>query len=72
MINKQKLVAVSLGAFMVLGAFPAISKELVIPVDVQNKIIGVRVADLVSSYPTIVPGLANLSEALRKSPESSC
>lgn len=70
MINKQKLVAVGLGAFMVMSAFPAISKELVIPVDVQNKIIGVRVADLVSSHPTIVPGLANLSEALKKSPES--
>lgn len=77
MITKQGLVTTGLGVLFLLTAFPAISgvdfsssKELVIPVESKNKLIGVRIADIVSSYPSLIPGLANVSEILKKSAES--
>lgn len=77
MISKQMLIAAGSGVLFLITALPAISdtnfsltRELVIPVDAKNKIIGVRIADIVSSYPSLIPGLANVSEILKKSPES--
>lgn len=77
MNHKQTIATIGMGAFMLLSVFPAMSqvnvsltKELVIPVEVKNKIIGVRINDIVSSYPSLVPGLANLVEVVKKSPEN--
>jgi len=40
-----------------------------IPSDLQNKIIGVRVDDLVNTYPEAIPGLANMLVLIKKHPE---
>ncbi|MGZ3789437.1 MAG: L,D-transpeptidase [Bacteriovorax sp.] len=76
MVGKQLLVFSGIGAFLLL-AIPAYSEinfsnsmELVIPASAINKVIGVRISDIVSSYPSLIPGLANLSEQLKKSPEN--
>lgn len=77
MITKHALVSSGLGILFLLTALPAISdtnisisQELIIPVDAKNKIVGVRIADIVSSYPALIPGLANVAEIVKKSPES--
>lgn len=77
MNTKHALVSSGLGILFLLTALPAISEtnfsisqELIIPVDAKNKIVGVRIADIVSSYPSLIPGLANVVEIVKKSPES--
>jgi hypothetical protein len=76
MLKKQLLVSTGLSVFLMLTmpAYSAIkfsnSSEFVIPAEAKNKLIGVRVSDIVSSYPTLIPGLANLSEQLKNSPQS--
>lgn len=77
MNTKRVLVSSGLGILFLLTALPAISdthfsisQELIIPIDAKNKIVGVRIADVVSSYPALIPGLANVAEIVKKSPES--
>lgn len=77
MINKRTFVSASFGVLLLLNSIPALSKvnysnfgEFVIPAESKNKIIGVRIADIVSSNPTLIPGLANIDVILKKSPES--
>ncbi|MDO9180971.1 MAG: L,D-transpeptidase [Bacteriovorax sp.] len=71
MLNKETLLTAGLGLLLLFSSVPAISSNnLVIPIEAKNKILGVRISDIVSSYPSLVPGLANISEIFKKSPES--
>jgi hypothetical protein len=47
-----------------------LSNAFIVPDEAQNKIIGVRISDLVNSFPNLVPGMANVSQILKTSPES--
>ncbi len=38
---------------------------LELPVEIQNKVIGVRLSDLITVYPKLIPGLVNLNESLK-------
>ncbi|RPJ74425.1 MAG: hypothetical protein EHM20_10610, partial [Alphaproteobacteria bacterium] len=71
MITKRTLINTGLGVLFLLTALPAISNtnEIVIPVELKNRIIGVRIDDIVSTNPSLIPGLANLAVAINKSPE---
>ena len=68
MNTKHALVSSGLGILFLLTALPAISdtnfsitQELIIPVDAKNKIVGVRIGDIVSSYPSLIPGMAKVA-----------
>lgn len=68
MINKRTLIS---SAFvLLLSISSAISNELTIPADSIHKIVGVRIEDIVSSNPGLIPGLANIVEIIKKSPEA--
>lgn len=43
--------------------------EIAVSADAQNKIVGVRLTDILSNYPALVPNLANIANILKKSPE---
>jgi hypothetical protein len=70
MISKHALMSSGLAILLLLATGRTYSNDLIVPSDVKNKIIGVRIADIVSSYPTLIPGLANVAEIIKKSPQS--
>jgi hypothetical protein len=71
MISKHKFVSAGLGVLLILSTCISVSAiETSIPNEVKNKIIGVRVADLVATFPNVIPGLANIDAIIKKSPES--
>lgn len=43
---------------------------LVVPNEAANKVIGVKLEDLVNNFPSLVPGLANVAANIKKSPEA--
>jgi len=45
------------------------SRELALPVEAQNKVVGVRLDDLISAFPQLIPGLANVAVQMKKRPE---
>lgn len=71
MVTKRMLINTGLVLLFLLTALPAISNtnEINVPVELKNKISGVRIDDIVSTNPSLVPGLANLAAAINKSPE---
>jgi hypothetical protein len=46
------------------------SAKLVIPADATNKIVGVRMEDVVNNYSNIVPGFANVQSFINKNPQA--
>lgn len=73
---KRAVVYTTLVAAIVFGgqtpmpAFAAVANQLVIPKDSENKIVGVRLDDVVNNYANIVPGFANLAANIKKTPEA--
>lgn len=73
---RHAVVSSSLLFFMV-GAMEAVnadtispnSLEMTLPVEAQNKVIGVRLDDVVANFPQLVPGLANVAAQMNKKPE---
>ena len=75
MIRRQVIVSSGLGLFLLCLAVPAIasvnvsnSRELIIPIDSQNKIVGVRIADVAGFLPNLVPSLATISANIQAKP----
>ena len=68
MSSKRFILSSGLGLFLIFNMAQA--SDLVIPADAKNKIIGVRLNDLAASFPSLIPGLANLAANLIKSPEA--
>lgn len=48
----------------------AVKSALVVPNEAVNKVIGVKLEDLVNNFPALVPGLANVAANIKKSPEA--
>lgn len=48
----------------------AVKSGLVVPNEAVNKVIGVKLEDLVNNFPALVPGLANVAANIKKSPEA--
>lgn len=46
------------------------SRELSLPVEAQNKVVGVRLEDLIATFPHLIPGLANVAAAMKKTPQA--
>lgn len=75
---RHVVVSSGLSLFLVLGAngvwadqvrFEMMDKSLSVPVEAQNKLVGVRLDDIVASFPSLIPGLANVAANMKKSPE---
>lgn len=57
--------------FQVVSASAAETKSmLVVPNEAINKVIGVKLEDLVNNFPSLVPGLANVAANIKKTPEA--
>lgn len=74
--NKHALIFKCFSLLLALNCVPNFrtidfsqASEIAIPREVSNKIIGVRIDDLVDSYPSLIPGLPNINVILKKYPE---
>lgn len=47
-----------------------LTRQTLIPVEAQNKVVGVRLEDVVSTYANLVPGLANVVANLKSTPQA--
>ena len=56
--------------FSLLPVVQSNAQDFLIPEEAKNKIIGVNIDDLVNVYPKLIPGLANVSVQIKKSPQS--
>lgn len=45
-----------------------VKSKLVVPNEASNKVIGVKLEDLVNNFPSLVPGLANVAANIKKNP----
>jgi hypothetical protein len=54
---------------VVLATLWSVKSHAVVPVELQNKIIGVRLDDLVDTKPNAVTGLPNVAYLIKKNPE---
>ena len=70
-------VSSTLEVVMAIGAQPASAGllsglfnkyEITLPEEAENKVIGVKLEDVVNNYSNLVPGLVNLSNHMKKSP----
>lgn len=73
---RQAVVSSTLALFVALN-FQAVSANaaeaksmLVVPNEAINKVIGVKLDDLVNNFPSLVPGLANVAANIKKTPEA--
>ena len=47
-----------------------LTNQLVIPAEAANKVVGVRLDDLVNNFPSLVPGLANVAANIKTTPQA--
>ena len=73
---RQAVVSSTIALLVVFG-FNAVSANtaeakstLVVPNEAINKVIGVKLEDLVNNFPALVPGLANVAANIKKTPEA--
>ncbi len=73
---RQAVVSSTLALFVAFN-FQAVSASaaetksmLVVPNEAINKVIGVKLDDLVNNFPSLVPGLANVAANIKKTPEA--
>ena len=65
---RHTVVSSTLAAMLAFGVQNAFAEQL--PVEAQNKVIGVRIDDLVNVMPSLVPGLANVAANMKKNPQA--
>lgn len=72
---KRQTLVLSL-MILVLSSFPIAisaqegSSQISLPQEAANKVLGVRIDDLVNSYPSLVPGLANVAANIKSNPQA--
>lgn len=54
----------------VLGKNSLLTNQLVVPAEAANKVVGVRLDDLVNNFPSLVPGLANVAANIKSNPQA--
>ncbi len=54
----------------VLGKNSLLTNQLVVPTEAANKVVGVRLDDLVNNFPSLVPGLANVAANIKSNPQA--
>ncbi len=73
---RHAIVSSGLAAMLALGLHNAsadtsvTANEINLPTEAQNKVIGVRLDDLISVFPSLIPGLANVAANMKKTPEA--
>lgn len=53
-----------------LGKNSLLTNQLVVPAEAANKVVGVRLDDLVNNFPSLVPGLANVAANIKSNPQA--
>ncbi|AUN97239.1 murein L,D-transpeptidase [Bacteriovorax stolpii] len=54
----------------VLGKNSLLTNQLIVPAEAANKVVGVRLDDLVNNFPSLVPGLANVAANIKSNPQA--
>ncbi len=47
-----------------------LTNQIAIPAEAANKVVGVRLEDLVNNFPSLVPGLANVAANIKSNPQA--